>query len=365
VGLVYQGKIRDRVGASETGLAPDGGLDGTLTATVTGGTRTIKRLELLGTGASSSRWDTIPNNYQWILGAAPSLDGSLLNAADGTVNFTVTDGGSFTLFATDWYSGKFVPGTVLTLTVTFTDDTTATASATVPVVPTVTGVAPGQGAQGTAPAVTVSGTSFQSGATVGAGAGVTVSGVTVVSATQLQATLTIAPDAAVGPRDVTVTNPGGGTATLANGFSVTAAGTPPPPPAGMAIVYHGKVQDRVGASETGLTPDGGLDGTLTVTVTGGARTIKRLELLGTGASSSRWDTIPNNYQWILGAATGLGAPTLLNAANGTVNFGIADGGSFALFATDWYNGKFVAGTVLTLTVTFTDDTQVTASTTIP
>jgi hypothetical protein len=36
-----------------------------------------------------------------------------------------------------------------------------------------------------------------------------------------------------------------------------------------------------------------------------------------------------------------------------------------VFATDWYNGKFVAGTTLTLTTTFTDDTVATASATVP
>jgi hypothetical protein len=44
---------------------------------------------------------------------------------------------------------------------------------------------------------------------------------------------------------------------------------------------------------------------------------------------------------------------------------VADGGSFAVFATDWYNGKFVAGTTLTLTATFTDNTAVTASALVP
>ena len=318
--------IRDRVGASETGLTPDGGLDGTLTATVTGGTRTIKRLELAGTGASSSRWDTIPNNYQWILGAATGLDTGLLNAANGTVSFTVADGGSFAVFGTDWYNGKFVAGTVLTLTVTFTDDTTATASVTVPIVPTVTGVVPGQGAQGTAPTVTVSGTNFQSGATVSVGAGVTVSGVTVASATAIQATLTIAPDAVVGPRNVQVTNPGGGTATLSGGFTVTAAGTPPPPPPGVTLRVHGKIRDRVGASETGLTPDGGLDGTLTATVTGRRADDQAAGAGRDGGGSSRWDTIPNNGP--VGARRGDGAghgPA--ERANASVSFAVRTAGA--------------------------------------
>jgi hypothetical protein len=49
------------------------------------------------------------------------------------------------VFATDWYNGKFLAGTTLTLTATFTDDTVATASALIPVVPTVTGVSPTAG----------------------------------------------------------------------------------------------------------------------------------------------------------------------------------------------------------------------------
>jgi hypothetical protein len=67
---------------------------------------------------------------------------------------------------------------------------------------------------------------------------------------------------------------------------------------------------------------------------------------------------------VLAAAAGLDTP-VLNAANGAVNFPVASGGSFAVFATDWYNGKFLAGTTLTLTATFTDNTVATASTTIP
>jgi hypothetical protein len=99
-------------------------------------------------------------------------------------------------------------------------------------------------------------------------------------------------------------------------------------------------------------------------VTGGARTVKRLVLVASGAGSGQWDTIPGNGYWVLAVAADLDA-TPLNATNGTVNFPVADGGSFAVFATDWYNGKFVAGTTLTLTATFTDDTVATASVTTP
>jgi hypothetical protein len=129
--LAWNGKIRDRVNPSE-GLGPDGALDGTLTATVTGGAPTVTQLVLEATGAGSGRWDTIPSNSYWLLGAAMGLDDPLLNAGNGTVSFAVADGGSFVMFATDWFNGKFVPGTTLTVTATFSGGTTAVAGVTVP-----------------------------------------------------------------------------------------------------------------------------------------------------------------------------------------------------------------------------------------
>jgi glucose/arabinose dehydrogenase len=89
---------------------------------------------------------------------------------------------------------------------------------------TVSSVAPAQGAPGTAVPVTVTGTGFAAGATMSIGTGITVSNVNVGSSTQLTATLTIASGAALGPRDVTVTNSSGGSATLTGGFTVSPPG---------------------------------------------------------------------------------------------------------------------------------------------
>src|SRR5436309_3315047 len=47
------------------------------------------------------------------------------------VNFTVADGGSFVLFASDYLAAEFLPGRTLTLTATFADGSTATAVTTV------------------------------------------------------------------------------------------------------------------------------------------------------------------------------------------------------------------------------------------
>jgi hypothetical protein len=365
--LVWNGKAQDRVGPTEGQGAPDGYPDGMLTATVTGGDRTVTRVVLVATGGGVGQWDTIPSNSQWVLGVAATQTAPLFNGPNGAVSFAVADGGSFSVFGTDWYDSKFVAGTTLTLTATFSDDTTAVASVTVPIVPTVTGMSPSGGEQGTSVPVTVTGTKFQGGTTLGVGPGVTVTNVAVPSQTQLTATLVIAVDAPVGSRDVVVTNPGGATATLVGGFAVTAPGVPPPPPPpppGITLVWNGKAQDRVGPTEGQGTPDGYLDGTLTATVTGGARTVTRVVLVATGGGVGQWDTIPSNSQWVLGVAATQTAP-LLNATNGAVNFAVADGGSFSVFGTDWYNSKFVAGTTLTLTVTFSDDSVAAASRTLP
>src|SRR5205085_709044 len=78
LGLIYSGKLRDRVGQGNVAFSADGALDGTLTATLsaTGG-RTITRLSLQSTGPGL--WDTDSNTGYWALGAALTLDGALLN----------------------------------------------------------------------------------------------------------------------------------------------------------------------------------------------------------------------------------------------------------------------------------------------
>ncbi|HEX7047357.1 MAG TPA: DUF6701 domain-containing protein [Gammaproteobacteria bacterium] len=97
--------------------------------------------------------------------------------------------------------------------------------------PTIIAVTPGAGSQGSAVNVTVTGSGFVAGATTlsVSGADVTTSNINVTSSTQLTATFTIGSAAALGFRNVTVTNPtpGGGNATLNNAFEVI-----PPPPSG-------------------------------------------------------------------------------------------------------------------------------------
>ena len=130
--LAYNGTLRDRVGQGDTALAADGALDGTLTVTLNAsGGRTVTGLRL--DGDAPGIWDTTSGNGWWILGVATALDGALLNAP-GTmaVNFPVTDGDSFVIFASDYQASEFLPGRTLTLTATFADGSTATAVTTVP-----------------------------------------------------------------------------------------------------------------------------------------------------------------------------------------------------------------------------------------
>jgi Cep192 domain 4 len=133
IALNYNGKLRDRVGKSETALTADGSLDGTFTVTlqVGSGNRTVTSLDLRRS-ANTGIWDTIPSNNHWVAGAATSLDAPLLNVTNGTVNFTVADGGSFNIFASDTANNLFAAGSSFTLTVAFSDGTKATSSATAP-----------------------------------------------------------------------------------------------------------------------------------------------------------------------------------------------------------------------------------------
>jgi Divergent InlB B-repeat domain len=127
IALAFAGFARDRVGPGESALAPNGVLDGTFTLTLApgSGARTITRLELRRQ-KSSGVWDTAPTSASWILGVA-SRDGRLLNAASG-VNVRLAAGASVTLFAADM-ADLFAPGSSFTITATFADGSTASATA--------------------------------------------------------------------------------------------------------------------------------------------------------------------------------------------------------------------------------------------
>jgi len=182
----------------------------------------------------------------------------------------------------------------------------------------------------------------------------------VVSSTQLSVALAIATTAALGPRDVTVSNPDGQSAVSPGGFTV---GLSAPT---ISVAFLGKLRDKVGQGNSALTADGALDGTFQVTLQAGsgARTVTRLELSQASAGGGVWDTDPATANWALGAAASLDG-ALLNAGTGTVSFAVADGGGFFVFASDVSSSVFTPGMGFSLTVTLADGSVVMVPTTIP
>jgi len=132
IALGYLGKIRDRVGQADLALGADGSLDGTFTVALLSGSgnRTVTKIDFSRAGGGN--WDTVPaSGYYWALGAAASLDVSLYNSSNTSVNFAVADGGSFNIFASDQNNALYGAGSVFTVNVTFSDGTTASASTTI------------------------------------------------------------------------------------------------------------------------------------------------------------------------------------------------------------------------------------------
>jgi hypothetical protein len=113
-------------------LSADGSADATFTVNLLAGSgnRAVTKLELRRSD-NGGIWNTTVDNY-WVLGAAASLNGALYNTANAGVSFAVSEGSSFSLFASDGTGNTyFPPGSTFNLTATFADGSTATASTTV------------------------------------------------------------------------------------------------------------------------------------------------------------------------------------------------------------------------------------------
>ncbi|HMC71408.1 MAG TPA: hypothetical protein VKJ07_19785, partial [Mycobacteriales bacterium] len=329
----------------------DGPADGTLTLTLNAvGGRTVTALQL--SNGLGGVWDTTSPNAAWLLGVALSLDAALLNnPTTMAVNQLVPDGGSLRLFASDYGGGQaFVSGTTLTVTATFSDGTSAQAVTTASAAVTVSGVTPNQGTTGATVPVTIDGSGFVSGASVSAGAGVTVSNVAFVSSARLTASFVIDGSTTAGRRDVMVTNPDGGAGTLTNGFTV-------PSPVTLTLAYNGRARDKVGGGDTALAPDNALDGTITLMLSAaGGRTVTALEV--ENGIGGVWNTIAPDSFWLLGVARSLDEPLLNDATTMAVNVFVADGGLLTLFGSDYLGGMgFAPGRILTVTATFADGTS--------
>jgi len=327
---------------------------------------------------------------------APTLDGALLNnPATAGANFAVADGGTFVLFASDYGGIEFAPGVTLTLTATFSDGTSATATMTVASSAALnlayngklrdrvgqgnTALAADGALDGTLTASlsasggrTVTRLSLQStgpgtwdtdggSAYWALGVAATLDGVLLNN----PATAAVSFAVADGGSFVLFAADYGGiefvsgvtltlTATFSDGTTATTAttvgGGPSSPPA-LSLAYNGKLRDRVGQGNTALAGDGAMDGTLTATLSGGGgRTVTRLTLQSTGPGT--WDTDAGSAYWALGAAATLDGALLNNPTTMAVNFAVADGATFVLFASDYGGIEFAPGATLTLTATF-------------
>src|SRR4029077_7380044 len=96
--------------------------------------------------------------------------------------------------------------------------------------PTLTSATPNTGSQGQNNlGVTLAGSNFQASPSCSFGAGITVNSCTYNSSTHVCANISIASNATVGARNVTVTNVDNQSATLASGFSVQTVVVNPPP----------------------------------------------------------------------------------------------------------------------------------------
>ena len=229
----------------------------------------------------------------------------------------------------------------------------ATFSAVSGPVPTVSGVSPNSGSTAGGTAVTITGTNFVAGATVTFGA-TAATNVVVVNGTTITAT---APAGSAGAMTVTVTNPGGQSGNLANGFTyvapptvstvspnggsaaggtaVTITGTNFA--AGATVTFGGIAATNVvvvnGTTITATTPAGAGAVTVTVTVDGES---------GSSASGFTY-TVPATVSSVspnTGSTSGGTAVTITGtnfAAGATVTFGAAAATNVVVVnSTDYY-----------------------------
>ncbi len=147
-------------------------------------------------------------------GTAVTIAGMYFGSSQGgnTVTFNGTNAGT----AASWSDGSItvnVPNGATTGNVVVTAGgapSNGVSFTVIPPAPTLTSMNPSGGVQSASVPVTLRGSNFVAGATVAVGnPGVAAGSVTVVSATQITATLTIAANAVPGTANVTVTTIGG------------------------------------------------------------------------------------------------------------------------------------------------------------
>jgi len=172
-------------------ISPDEGHQSeTLNLTITGNNFTGTTAVQFGVGISVNSFNVLNSNQ---------IDASITivyNAVAGLRDVSVT---------TPWGSFTFADGFTVK-----------------PALPVITSISPDSGNQGTMLNVTITGDNFTGATAVQFGAGISVNSFSILSSNQIAASITIAADAAVGARDISVTN-AGGSFTLPSGFTIKQA----------------------------------------------------------------------------------------------------------------------------------------------
>ena len=187
-------------------------------------------------GSGTAAAGTI-TGYSWSIRGGSPAKSSMQNP--GAVTFATPGTYQATLTVTDTAGITDPNPPVVTITVTPASPA-----------PTLAGAAPNTGAQAqTNLNVVLTGTNFLAGPICNFGAGIEVNSCTFNSATQLTANVDVLASAAVGTRNIIVTDTDTQTATLANGFSVV-AGTALPVPTLTAVTPNAEFQGTTNATVT-------------------------------------------------------------------------------------------------------------------
>ena len=225
-----------QVSPAPTDVPPTGTITSPATPTVT--INQGQTVTFAGTGTASGGGSI--TGYSWSIRGGSPATSAMQNP--GAVTFSTPGTYQATLTVTDTAGITDPNPPVVTITVN-------SASAA----PTLASAAPNSGAQAqTNLNVVLTGTNFLSNPICTFGAGIDVNSCTFNSAAQLTANLDVLASAAVGPRDIVVTDTDTRTATLANGFTVV-AGTPLPAPTLTGITPNFEFQ---GATNTPVTLTG-------------------------------------------------------------------------------------------------------------
>src|SRR4029077_13279490 len=172
-------------------------------------------------GVQGQRVAVTLTGTNFVAGAAIGVSGAGITVSNTTVASATQITATFTIAANAATGAQ-------NITVTTSGGTSGAQPFTVNLAPpTLTSISPNSGVQGQGVAVTLAGTNFVAGATIGlSGAGITVNNTTVLSATQITATFAIVANATTGAQNITVTSSG----SLTSGVTFTvnpAVGSPP------------------------------------------------------------------------------------------------------------------------------------------